>query len=114
MKVKDEFCDDSDYESKSNELFEVNVKHGRVEAMPGEIIVEVIPKQDTNFSSDGIREMLKKMGFKTVCLPWLANTRSRSYTAGFKITEKDYNAFKSTNGGSLPEGFFTVQWSRNF
>ena len=97
--------------TKDNELLEVVVKAGQVEAMPGEVMVEVRP-QYCEFTSRGLAEKLKKMNFELTCLPWIANTGRLFYTAGFKINVKNYEEMKARHGGSLPNGFYTVQYSR--
>ena len=114
--VNDEICNDNDYEKKQkrvteNELLEAHVTAGQVEAMSGEVILEVRP-QYCDFSSRGLADKLKNMKLDVTCLPWVANTGRLFYTAGFKITEASYEEFKVRNGGNLPNGFYTVQKSR--
>ena len=81
--------------------------------MPGEVIVEVRP-QYCEFSSRGLAERLKKMNLHVTCLPWVANTGRLFYTAGFKISEGNYEEIKASHGGNMPNGFYTVQKSRKF
>ena len=124
-KVADEICDDEAYESKQasendveleiveiSDLLEATGKGENVEAKSGEVIIEVRPQYD-NFSDKELAMKLEKyVGFKLVCLPWVANTGKHFYTAGFKTTEESYENFKSRGNGSLPNGFCRVNTSR--
>ena len=122
--VVDEICNDEAYENEQEkekddelkvdavtELFEATIKGGKVEPKEGEIILEVHP-QYCEFSASELAKRLKQMGLELVCLPWIANTGRHFYTAGFKITERSYNSFKTRGDqGFIPKGFCRVETS---
>ena len=122
--VVDEICNDVAYENEQEkeidddinletvtELLEATVKGGKVEPKGGEVILEVRP-QYSKFSARELADRLKQMGLELVCLPWIANTGRHYYTAGFKITEKSYDNFKTRGDqGAMPKGFYRVDTS---
>ena len=123
----DEICNDEAYENKQNEseeddnyekvteLIDATFKDGKVTTNIGEEILEVRP-QYCAFSAKDLANRLKQMGFELVCLPWIANTGRHYYTAGFKITDRSYEDFKTRGGGgAIPKGFYRVEasWKYN-
>ena len=96
---------------EESELLEEVSTAGQFGITPGEVTMEVRPQYCT-FSSQGLKEKLRKMGLFETCLPWVANTGRHYYTSGFKITQINLEEFKANNGGKIPDGFFTVRCSR--
>jgi hypothetical protein len=120
FKVFDEVCSNQAYENvdaKKNvddvsELSEATGKGGTVEANSGEILIEVRPQYCVFSDKELANKLTMHVGFKLLCLPWIANTGKHFYTAGFKTSEDSYEKFKSKGNGSLPKGFYRVSSSR--
>ena len=123
FEVVDEVCNDKTYENKQDkseedlepekvtELFDATFEEGKVITNPDEVILEVRP-QYCAFSAQDLASRLKQMGLELVCLPWIANTGRHFYTAGFKITNRSYEAFKTRgDSGAMPKGFYRVETS---
>ena len=123
FEVVDEVCNDKTYENKQDkseedlepekvtELFDATFEEGKVVTNPDEVILEVRP-QYCAFSAKDLASRLKQMGLELVCLPWIANTGRHFYTAGFKITNRSYEAFKTRgDSGAMPKGFYRVETS---
>ena len=128
FEVVDEVCNDKTYENKAEkseedieptekvtELVHATFENGKVVTNHGEVIIEVRP-QYCEFSAKDLASRLKQMGLELVCLPWIANTGRHFYTAGFKITNRSYEAFKTRgDSGAMPKGFYRVEssWKYN-
>ena len=123
FEVVDEVCNDKTYENKQDkseedlepekvtELFDATFEEGKVVTNPDEVILEVRP-QYCAFSAKDLASRLKQMGLELVCLPWIANTGRHFYTAGFKITNRSYEVFKTRgDSGAMPKGFYRVETS---
>ena len=83
-----------------------------VEAKAGEILIEVRPQYCEFSDKELAMKLTKHVGFRLLCLPWVANTGRHFYTAGFKTTEESYEEFKLRGNGKLPDGFCKVNSSR--
>ena len=83
-----------------------------VKAKSGEKIIEVRPQYCEFPEKELAMTLTKHVGFKLVCLPWVANTGKHFYTAGFKTTQESSDHFKSRGNGTLPNGFCRVNSSR--
>ena len=115
--VVDEVCDDKSYEtdevsenkdaekSEEEELLEATKKGNLVEAKAGEILIEVRPQYCEFSDKELALKLTKHVGFRLLCLPWVANTGRHFYTAGFKTTEESYEQFKSQGNGKISSSF---------
>ena len=87
--------------SEEEELLEATEKGNLVEAKAGEILIEVRPQYCEFSDKELALKLTKHVGFRLLCLPWVANTGRHFYTAGFKTTEESYEQFKSQRNGKV-------------